>query len=124
MNKQKIFLSYTLKGNDVTISFLNKLRTWLEAKNLTTYIDFLDNEYNAANFQKKLEAELLSSDIFLIVNSARYEESHWANIELQAAIKANLEIINIEKRTLEALMQTKDFDYLKKHYQKKQLAPA
>ena len=118
MIRKKVFLSYTLKGNDMNMSFLKIVKSWIESQNLTTYIDILDNEYNAKFFQSKLLEELRSSDIFLIINTPHYKDSAWTNLELKEATKSGLVIIDINKTQLKKIIQTEDFNYLIENFNK------
>ncbi len=53
----------------------------------------IDNIYNTELFQSKLIDELKKCDIMFIIDTTRYSESKWTNIEIEEAKKRNILIL-------------------------------
>lgn len=90
---KKIFFSYTLKDDEINKNFLHKIKEWLNKQNVDSYIDLIDNIYDADLFQTKLIDELKRCDILFIIDTKKYNESQWADIEIEEAKKRNLLVL-------------------------------
>lgn len=109
---KKIFLSYSLKGNDLSISNLKKFKKNLsENTPFNLYVDILDNfsadisflskkiQITKKNiespFQKKLKLNLSSSNLLCIINTPSIRYSKWVHHEIILAKKLNIPILII-----------------------------
>ncbi len=108
---KKIFFSYTLKDLEINKEFLNQIKSWLNSQNIDSFIDFIDNSYDANNFQEKLISELINSDIVFVINTSQFLDSQWTKIELEEARKRKIKIIKVNIEDIElALNEGKTFE--------------
>lgn len=95
----RIFISYTLRGDDVTCKLLRELKAKFSAfKSVSTYIDILDN-INTEDPQAYVIEKLTESDCVLLIQSKNVDSSVWVKKELELAHKLNKLVINISLRT-------------------------
>ncbi len=98
---KKVFFSYTLKDKEINKDFLYQIKEWLNKQNIDSFIDLIDNVYDVELFQVKLIEELKKCDTLFIVHTSKYNESKWANIEIEEAEKRNLTILKVDYSVLQ-----------------------
>ncbi len=98
---KKVFFSYTLKDKEINKDFLYQIKEWLNKQNIDSFIDLIDNVYEVELFQVKLIEELKKCDTLFIVHTSKYNESKWANIEIEEAEKRNLTILKVDYSVLQ-----------------------
>lgn len=108
---KKIFFSYSLKDNSISIDDLKKLKSNLLLFNeFEIYIDILDNFFNNnciitpieinndntnSYHQQFLKNHLIESDLVCIINNSSSRNSLWVQHEIILAEKRNIPILNI-----------------------------
>lgn len=85
----KIFVSYTQKYNDITKEQLINIYSFLSQQKINSYIDCLVEETT----QEKVENELKTSSLLLLVKTQNVYDSKWVNRELSLAKEYNIPII-------------------------------
>lgn len=90
----KIFVSYTMADGLVTVGSLKKLAYKLKCLG-EIYIDILDNDSSEEMKQERVEMELTSSDLVILVDSPKVMQSSWVEKELLLAKKKSLPIIKL-----------------------------
>ena len=96
----KIFVSYTLKDGYLDTSVLSQVKE-LYRNSDSCYIDILDND--SVDKQGRVEKELQSADVLLLIETPMVMESKWVRHELNVAKNRNILIIksdinNIKKK--------------------------
>lgn len=104
------FLSYTLKGNDLTCSTLERIREQFnKINNYVVYIDRLDNkipiyskdikfkENVNSKYQKKVIHALFQSDLLCLLESDEISKSEWVEYEIKLTREKNIGILRIKK---------------------------
>ncbi len=99
----KIFVSYTLKDGYLDTSILLQVKE-LYRNSDSCYIDILDND--SVDKQGRVEQELQSADVLLLIETPMVMESKWVRYELDVAKSRNILIIksdinNIKKEICE-----------------------
>ena len=96
----RIFVSYTLKDGYLDTSVLSQVKE-LYRNSDSCYIDILDND--SVDKQGRVEQELQSADVLLLIETPMVMESKWVRHELNVAKNRNILIIksdinNIKKK--------------------------
>ena len=86
----KIFVSYTLKDGYLDTSILLQVKE-LYRNSDSCYIDILDND--SVDKQGRVEQELQSADVLLLIETPMVMESKWVRYELDVAKSRNILII-------------------------------
>ena len=89
---KKIFISYTMHDDYITLSLLSKIAININKYN-SCYIDLLHN--NSRNKQKRVEDELHKANFLVFLKSESASKSIWVQRELELAIKNNIKILEI-----------------------------
>lgn len=92
---KKIFVSYTLRDQNINKKILVDFQGYLKAQGFDCYVDLLDNDYNEKGFQEKLVGILRECDAFLVLDSSEYLHSEWTKKELAVAEKLGLQILKM-----------------------------
>jgi len=110
--KPKIFISYTIRDNNINLSLLTRLKNSLNLLNLFySYIDLIDNTC-INNSQENVIKNLKSSDILCIIETPKITQSPWVKKEIYYANKFNIPIINIDLNSVYTLINTNDKNQL------------
>lgn len=88
----KIFVSYTTRDSCITQSLLMFVSKLLILYG-ESFIDLLHN--NSSDPQKRVEQELQSADVMLLLNSISANTSEWVNWEVQQARKLRIPILQV-----------------------------
>ena len=86
----RIFVSYTLKDGYLDTSVLSQVKE-LYRNSDSCYIDILDND--SVDKQGRVEQELQSADVLLLIETPMVMESKWVRHELNVAKNRNILII-------------------------------
>lgn len=86
----KIFVSYTLKDGYLDTSILLQVKELYRNRD-SCYIDILDND--SVDKQGRVEQELQSADVLLLIETPMVMESKWVRHELNVAKNRNILII-------------------------------
>lgn len=90
---KKIFLSYTTLDKEITIDLLKVIKN--RVSNISNiFIHLLDNDLEKS--QEAVINELNSSDLVILLETDRIEESKWVQIELENANKMHIPILKIK----------------------------
>jgi len=92
-DKMRIFVSYTTRDTVISENFLRWVSNQLNASD-KSFIDILHND--SKNSQSRVEKELHSADILLLLDSDSIKDSSWVNWELQQAKVLGIPIIKIQ----------------------------
>lgn len=92
-NKVSVFISYSLKGGFITLSDLQKIKTFFSTK-YNCFIDALDNDSD--DKQSRVLQELANAQIFVLLNSPAVAESEWVKMEISIARKRNMHFVVID----------------------------
>ena len=101
---KKIFISYTLRDDNIDKKFLCILRDWIVNQKYECYIDLLDNNYNEKGFQDRLIEILKTCDIFIRIDSIEYMNSKWTRMEIEEAKINGLKIVKISSEQLKKMV--------------------
>ncbi|MHA3080446.1 toll/interleukin-1 receptor domain-containing protein [Acinetobacter sp. ANC 3791] len=85
------FICYTLRDNILTQSDFEKIRQYF-SKNGECFIHFFHPEIDS---QKKIEDEILNSDILILIRTEKSFSSPWVLMELKLAKKISIPIFYI-----------------------------
>ena len=97
----RIFVSYTLRGNDLNYEMLDRFKSKLNLNpSIYTYIDILDND--SLNHQDRVVQELMKADIICLINSREVHNSMWVKKELDIARDCSIPIAQITVQQLNA----------------------
>ena len=100
MDRYRVFISYTMRRNDVDYRFLCNLKQALSSyDSIETYIDKLDN--HASNHQEYVINTLCLSDVVLLLKTPNVNTSKWVQKELGIAIEYNIPIIGYDINTIQ-----------------------
>lgn len=97
MNKEKVFVSYTLRDKDLTIEKLQALKRQLPL-NCDSFVDIIDND--SEDKQARVERELQKCDRLVQINSPRLQESPWALHEFFEALTRKIPINRIDIKSI------------------------
>ena len=106
----KIFISYTMKDNEISIAFLNNIKEKYQ-NFVNIYIDKLCD----LSSQDSVLNELSTSDIVLLLNTQNIFNSKWVKLELDYAKSLGIPIIKynpsyiINKKPEELLDEINNF---------------
>lgn len=89
---KKCFLSYTLNDNKINESILINIEKYLN-NYCDIYIDLLHNDSELV--QKRVESELLDSDLFILVVTEGTYKSKWVRREIELAKLNNIDIAEV-----------------------------
>ena len=89
-----VFISYTLRGNEISRELLSNLKLKLKDFAIDTYIDLLDND-KIEGHQAYVFAKLAESDMLLLIQSAQVYHSVWVREELKYASKLGKPILPV-----------------------------
>lgn len=105
---KKVFVSYTLRDESVTIEKLNSLKRQMPLST-DSFIDIIDN--NSEDKQARVDWELEHSDQMLLVNSENYLTSEWVLHELYRAWSLKLPVnkISTDIKIVNAMVKHKVF---------------
>lgn len=95
-NTMKIFISYTIRDEEVDLLFLKDVYRKLSSLN-DIYIDLLHNNEKS---QQKVINELISSDRVIVIETSKINDSPWVKTELRIAKKNKIPIVYINKNRL------------------------
>lgn len=85
----KIFVSYTVRDNELSRAVLEQLSIRLK-KFGTVYTDLIDN--NSEHKQERVVSELDSSDIVLLIESSGTYSSPWVKFEIERAASKGIKV--------------------------------
>ncbi len=85
----KVFVSYTQKDNVITKEQLSAIYSFFSQNKINSYIDCLVPDTT----QEKVENELKTSTLVLLVKTQNVYDSKWVNKELSLAKEYNIPII-------------------------------
>ncbi|MBQ6289289.1 MAG: toll/interleukin-1 receptor domain-containing protein [Clostridia bacterium] len=106
MNKYKVFISYTMRENGISIERLNILKKrFNEYDFIETYIDILDN--CGEDHQEYVENQLKKSDVVLLICSDGIESSEWVKKELKIAQECNIPILTLSLAQIISITDSK-----------------
>ncbi len=91
----KVFVSYTMRDCYVTTHFLECLESSICSYS-SVYIDILHN--NSELKQMRVENELISSNLIILLESESVHESTWVKRELNLANSNAIPIIQVQVR--------------------------
>lgn len=97
----KVFFSYTTRYSDIDTDDLYNIKVSLNANNIDSYIDLLDNKLGN---QQAVILELMSSDVLCLIKTRNVLRSPWVRCELNIAQENGLKIIEIP------ILSKKDFN--------------
>lgn len=86
----KVFISYTLRDGEVQIGLLKAIDRIGSLYKLEIFIDKLHN--NDSNPQRRIEKEIQSSDVLMLIESTRIFQSEWVRKEILLARDKHLPI--------------------------------
>ena len=114
MGKYRVFVSYTMRGNGVSVELLQSLKNRLNKHGLIeTYIDILDN--SGEDHQAYVEEQLRKANVVLLIKSDDIESSTWVKRELSIAREYNIPILVLSLEQLKSITDAKsDMDWLEK----------
>ena len=120
----KIFFSYTLKSQDLSVDLLKKIKKKIsKLTNIDTYIDILDN--NEKEHQDYVYKNLLQSDCVCILKTSMIDKSIWVKKEIDFAKKNNIKIIEMTLNDINFILNCKEekelfqsmLSFVHSHYQ-------
>ena len=107
--RQRIFISYTLRDNELTIDILSHLKKMLQQCGIDTFIDIIDNKISKKH-QKKLYKWLTDADCLYLIETTKTYHSPWVIKELNFAKRLNIPIIKISLHDIKYLIAYPDRD--------------
>jgi len=90
---KKVFVSYTRRDEYIDNFLLSKINNLISSAH-STYIDVLHND--SIDKQKRVEAELASSDIMILLKSCSIDSSNWVKREIKIAHRYSIPISTIK----------------------------
>lgn len=97
---KKIFISYTTLDKEINVNLLKRIKK--KVSNVgETFIHLLDN--NLKESQEAVIKELKSSNILILLDTDRVNESKWVQIEINYANEMGICILKIKPEGLLAL---------------------
>lgn len=103
--QSKIFFSYTLRDDEITVETLLKLKSkFKEFTEFETYFDILDNY--APNHQGYVYQAISESSILCLIKSSGINKSVWVSKELFIAEMRNMPIIEISRKELAEILKS------------------
>ena len=103
----KIFFSYTLKSQDLSVDLLKKIKKKIsKLTNIDTYIDIVDN--NEKEHQDYVYKNLLQSDCVCILKTSMIDKSIWVKKEIDFAKKNNIKIIEMTLNDINFILNCKE----------------
>ena len=103
----KIFFSYTLKYQDLSVDLLRKMKKKISVlTNIDTYIDILDN--TEQKHQEYVYKNLLQSDCVCILKTSMIDKSIWVKKEMDFARKNNIRIIEMTLNDINFILNCKE----------------
>jgi len=111
LDKVNVFLSYTLRGNDVDYLILKKIKERLEILEwLYVYIDILDND--SINHQERVFEELNRANIVCIIQSTQINNSIWVQKELKHAKQKKIPILWLSNQDIHEILEITSYEGL------------
>ncbi|WP_130868584.1 TIR domain-containing protein [Intestinimonas massiliensis (ex Afouda et al. 2020)] len=98
--RQRVFISYTMRDNELTLEILARLKKTLQRLEVDTFIDLIDNRISQKH-QKKLYKWLISADYLYLIETTGTYHSPWVKKELDIANRLNIPIIKIPLSDIE-----------------------
>ncbi len=98
--RQRIFISYTMRDNELTIEILAQLKEMLQKLEVDTFVDVIDNRISQEH-QRKLYKWLISADYLCLIETTETYHSPWVKKELDLANRLNIPIIKISLSDIE-----------------------
>lgn len=98
--KQRIFISYTLRDNEISTELLFNLKERSKICGVDTYIDIIDNK-NGGDYQKNIFKWLRKADYLYLIETKGSYHSPWVEKELNFANRFNIPIITIPLQKIE-----------------------
>ncbi len=93
--KKHIFISYTLRDNEIGVEFLNRFKQALNLFNdVDTFIDIIDNN-GTENHQEYIFGWIKKADYICLIETKQVYFSEWVRKEIDAANKFRIPIIKI-----------------------------
>lgn len=92
--RQRVFISYTMRDNQLTLEILARLKKMLQKFEVDTFVDLIDNTISREH-QKDLYKWLISADYLYLIETTETYHSPWVKKELDIANKFNIPIIKI-----------------------------
>lgn len=97
MNREKIFISYTLRDNNLTIEKLQALKRQMSL-DCDSFVDIIDND--SKDRQARVERELHGCNKLIQISSPRLLESPWALHEFFEASTRKIPIDRIDVKSI------------------------
>jgi hypothetical protein len=91
--KDKVFVSYTVRDNLIDNVFLNELNIFLD-KSFRVFIDFLHNDSD--DKQTRIESEIAKADFFILIKTNQTFDSEWVIKEIALAKKFSIPIFEFD----------------------------
>lgn len=98
--RQRVFISYTMRDNQLTLEILARLKKMLQKFEIDTFVDLIDNRISQEH-QRKLYEWLISADYLYLIETAETYHSPWVKKELDIANRLNIPIIKISLSDIE-----------------------
>lgn len=92
----KIFISYTMKGGEINESYLKRINQRGATRGTKIFIDKLHN--NDLNPQQRIEKEVKSSDVLILIQSNFVFKSDWVKKEIQIAREEGVPICFVKQK--------------------------
>lgn len=98
--RQRVFISYTMRDNQLTLEILARLKKTLQKVEVDTFVDLIDNSISQEH-QRKLYEWLISADYLYLIETTGTYSSPWVKKELDIAYRHNIPIIKISLSDIE-----------------------
>lgn len=98
--RQRVFISYTMRDNQLTLEILVRLKKMLQKFEIDTFVDLIDNRISQEH-QRKLYEWLISADYLYLIETTETYHSPWVKKELDIANRLNIPIIKISFSDIE-----------------------
>lgn len=103
--KQRVFISYTLRDDEISIELLSSLKEILDKHEIDSFIDVIDNNnINTEEHQKKIYNWILTATCLLLIETKETYNSPWVKKELDYANSVNIPIMKMRFRDIKKLI--------------------
>lgn len=102
--RYRVFISYSLRGDGLSVEALSRIKRYLEATGIIqAYVDILDNEYGDA-YQQRVIDELKSSCLVLAICSQAASRSQWVQLEMRIAQRRGIPVLRVSEQLVSNLL--------------------
>lgn len=103
--KQRVFISYTLRDDEISIELLSSLKEILDKHEIDSFIDVIDNNnINTEEHQKKIYNWILTATCLFLIETKETYNSPWVKKELDYANSVNIPIMKMRFRDIKKLI--------------------